>query len=42
MCFVYSYPVHLGAVFLVFLADKITHKEMGNLCYAQIVLKLIH
>ena len=34
-------PLSLSdAVFLMFPEDKITHKEMGNLDYAQIVHKL--
>lgn len=37
MCCVYSYNlVQLDEIFLVFLADKIMHKKMGNSRNAQI------
>lgn len=41
VCVLLCHPVHLDAVFcvhLAFLADRITHKQMWNSFYAQIVL----
>lgn len=35
-------PASAGAVFLVFVADKIAPKEMRNVRYAQVVLKSIN